>query len=797
MAAAAFAMTGLQTLGVDMKVGRKAGDATAVGDGRGRLGLAVLAAAIAVAVAGGAAGSSWLLGYAQGRYHVAAASADVHTDLNRLDDLSGDMAAASPPPAPAVAEATMLEHRIGVNLALMERSGFEPHDLMLLGDQIRANLDSVEHVALLSSQGDLAGAKAQDTGDELAFEDVSTKTFEEVGELRAAADDATRDVKRGLLGLAALVIGLIVGVLLWDGRRRRRFTQQQAESQSRARFEAMVEQGSDLLLLTDVHGNQTYASPGLEHLLGYPIDSPAARHLSELVDTEDRVLLGGLLEQAVASTKAGPADLRLRHSDGSWRTMEVAVVDLCDVSEVGAVLWTAHDVTDRRQLERELERSAFRDSLTGLANRALFRDRVVHALSRTVRSGHPIAVLLADLDGFKLINDSLGHDAGDRVLVEMAARLADCVRPGDTVARMGGDEFTILLEDAVDSGFVETVADRVLTIVRQPMTIAGTEVRLGISVGIAYSLAGQETAQDMVRNADVAMYAAKNQGRGRRATYDVDLHADAEAQLRLSNDLDGALRRGELEVHYQPTFSLATNSLEGTEALLRWHHPQLGVIAPSVFIPLAEQSGQILPIGRWVLEQACRQAKIWQTDFPSAQPRSMCINLSGLQFAEPDLVADVVAVIRDTGVNPKTIVLEITESVLMHDVENVITRLHQLKELGVRLAIDDFGTGYSSLGYLSQFPVDILKIDRSFVEAATSGAAGGDALVRTIIDLSANLHLSTIAEGIEHRAQAEHMLGLGCTTGQGYLFGRPMSAQDLTQLLDEKSAELIGSTRQR
>lgn len=778
-----------------MRRGTRTTDATRAEGGRRRIGPAMLAAAIVVSVAGGAVGSSWLLDYAQNRYHVADAGADVHTDLNRLDDLSGDMAASSPPLASDVTEAATVERRIGLNLALMARSGFEPHDLALLAVAIRANVASVERVAELSRRGNMAGAKAQDSGGEAAFENVSARSFLEVGELRAAADQATSDVERGLLGLAALVISLIVGVLLWDGRRRRRLTQQRAESQSRIRFEAMVEQGSDLLLLTDVNGNQTYASSGLEHLLGYPIDAPAARHLSELVDPDDRVPLARLFEQAVTSAKAGPADLRLRHANGSWRTMEVSVVDLCDVSEVGAILWTAHDVTDRRQLERELERSAFQDSLTGLANRALFRDRVVHALSRTVRSRHPIAVLLADLDGFKLVNDSLGHDAGDRVLVEMAARMADCIRPGDTVARMGGDEFMILLEDATDAKLVETVADRVLEIICQPMTVAGTEIRLGVSIGIAYSLTGTETAQDMVRNADVAMYAAKNQGRGCWAVYDAGLHAQAAEQLRLSSDLDGALGRDELEVYYQPTFSLATNDLEGTEALLRWRHPQLGLISPDVFIPLAEQSGQILPIGRWVLEQACRQAKTWQTDFPSRQPRSMCVNLSGRQFAEPDLVTDVVTIVRATDVDPKTVVLEITESVLMHDVETVKTRLHQLKDLGVRLAIDDFGTGYSSLGYLSQFPVDILKIDRSFVEAATDGSAGGDALVRTILDLSANLHLATIAEGIEHQTQAEHMLRLGCTTGQGYLFGRPMPPQELTKLLNTQTTELIATTR--
>jgi EAL domain-containing protein (putative c-di-GMP-specific phosphodiesterase class I) len=261
------------------------------------------------------------------------------------------------------------------------------------------------------------------------------------------------------------------------------------------------------------------------------------------------------------------------------------------------------------------------------------------------------------------------------------------------------------------------------------------------------------------------------------------MHAQAEEQRRLSDALDGALERHELEVYYQPTLTLATGEVEGTEALLRWHHAQLGLLQPATFIPLAEQSGQIVPIGRWVLEQACLQARTWQTRFPSRRPRDMCVNLSGRQFADPALVADVASILRETLVDPQTIVLEITESVVMRDVDMVRARLHELKDLGVRLAIDDFGTGYSSLAYLREFPVDILKIDRSFVEAASSGAAGGEALVRAIVDLAAGLHLATIAEGIEHQDQADFLMSLGCTTGQGYLFARPMTSAALTRLL--------------
>jgi diguanylate cyclase (GGDEF)-like protein/PAS domain S-box-containing protein len=744
----------------------------------------LVAGAITLALVGGAVGASSLLSYAEDHYRVANAAADVHTEIIQSSDLSGDIAASvGPPSAALVTDATKVRDQLLADIETLRRSGFDARDVVSLDNEVHAYVASEDHLVQLSMQGRTQDAKSLDTQNDVTATDLAARTSEEVGELRDLADRGAQLASDGILLLAALVVLAVVGALLWDGRGRRRVAEARAKAEGQVRFEAMVEQGSDLLVLTDSAGMQTYASPALEHLLGYGRDAPAAQHLAELASSDDRSILRDLLAQALRSSKAGPADLRLRHADGSTRTMEVNVVDLHGVREVGAVLWSAHDVTDRRQLEAELERSSFEDALTGLANRAMFGDRVEQALSRAARTGHTTAVLLADLDGFKAVNDSLGHEVGDTVLVEMAARLTSCARPGDTVGRMGGDEFAILLEDLADIRLAQTVADQVVEIVRQPMRVADTEIRLGVSIGIARSVAGGDTAQAMVRNADVAMYAAKSQGRGCWAHYDADVHAHAEEQRQLSAALDGALERHELEVYYQPTLTLATGEVEGTEALLRWHHPQLGLLQPATFIPLAEQSGQIVPIGRWVLEQACLQARTWQTRFPSLRPRNMCVNLSGRQFADPTLVADIASILRATLVDPQTIVLEITETVVMCDVDMVTTRLHELKDLGVRLAIDDFGTGYSSLAYLREFPVDILKIDRSFVEAASSGAAGGEALVRAIVDLAAGLHLATIAEGIEHQDQADFLMSLGCTTGQGYLFARPMPSAALARLL--------------
>jgi diguanylate cyclase (GGDEF)-like protein/PAS domain S-box-containing protein len=750
---------------------------------RNRTGRLVVAGAILTALIVGVAGSSALLDYAENHYRVADAVSDIHTEIFQLAAISSEVSVSVAPSPALLADIASVETRLLADVTTYEHSGFDPADSAQLRTAIGAYVASVDRVRWLGARGRIQEATALVQQNDTTSEDLAARMSVEVPEQRGLADRAAQLAKDGLLALAALVVLVVCGALLWDQRTRRHMAQARADAQSRIRFAAMVEHGSDLLVLTDSNGTQTYASPALEHLLGYRADSQSARHLSELADPVDRSTLQALLVHAVASSSAGPADIRLRHADGSTRTMEVTVVDLHDVAEVGAVLWSAHDVTERRRLEHDLERSAFQDSLTGLANRAVFRDRVEHALSRASHSGHPIAVLLADLDGFKAVNDSFGHDAGDKVLVEMAARLASCVRPGDTVARMGGDEFTILLEDLGETGLAETIADWILEIVRQPVTVDGSEMRLGVSVGIAHSASAGDTAQDMLRNADVAMYTAKSRGRGCWAGYDAGLYAQAEELLRLSSDLDGALDRGELEVRYQPTVSLATHQVEGTEALLRWHHPRLGLVMPAVFIPLAEQSGQIVPIGRWVLEQACRQAQLWHIEFPSAWPRTMCVNISGRQFGDPALVTDIATILNDTRLDPRALVLEITESVLVRDVEAVKARLHQLKDLGVRLAIDDFGTGFSSLAYLRQFPVDVLKIDRSFVEAATSGAAGGEALVRAIIDLGAGLHLATIAEGIERQDQAEQLLSLGCQIGQGYLFGRPVPVADLTAVL--------------
>jgi diguanylate cyclase (GGDEF)-like protein/PAS domain S-box-containing protein len=584
-----------------------------------------------------------------------------------------------------------------------------------------------------------------------------------------------------LITLPAIAI-LIAVVLWWQIRRGRDAVQLQAEAASHARFEALVEQGSDLVVLADRKGVVSYVSSSLTHVLGIEPATWLGRQGLDLIPVEDRPAVAEAFQRVARLGESEPMDVRFLHADGTWRLLELAATDLSSHPQVGCVVWHGRDVTERRRLEEELAHQAFRDSLTGLANRALFQDRLTQALARVARSGEPVGVLMLDLDGFKTVNDTLGHDAGDEVLVEVAARLDACVRPGDTVARRGGDEFTVLLENMADPSVIELVAARVAEHLRKPLNLRGHELHVAASIGMALSTDQFESAERLLRNADLAMYVAKSRGRDNRVRFEPSMHADAEDALLLSLDLGGALARGELSIHYQPTMSLATGELEGAEALLRWNHPDRGGVPPLAFIPLAEQSGEIVPIGRWVLEQACEQAARWTEAFPG-RTFSMNVNVSGRQLVEPSFVDEVASILDRTGLVPQVLTLEITETIFVTAAEAVISRLEELKALGIKLAIDDFGTGYSSLAYLGRFPFDIMKIDKGFVDAASTGAAGGEALIKAIVDLGVGLHLKTVAEGIERSAQASQMRELGCDAGQGYFFARPMPAGQFTQLL--------------
>jgi diguanylate cyclase (GGDEF)-like protein len=440
-------------------------------------------------------------------------------------------------------------------------------------------------------------------------------------------------------------------------------------------------------------------------------------------------------------------------------------------------------LTDARRVDAMLHQ-ALHDALTGLPNRALFTDRIQHALTQGRRRGTACGVIFLDLDRFKNVNDSLGHAAGDELLVAVARRIDDSLRSSDTAARLGGDEFAVLLEDLSDVEEAVLVADRIGAALTAPVVVQGREVFVKASVGIAVGRAG---ASELLRQADVAMYRAKAEGKGRSRVFEESMQAEVVERLELEGELLRAIERDEIDVHYQPVIALDGQTLAGFEALARWTHPTRGLVPPPQFIPLAEENGSIVTLGRQILRTACRQAARWLEEFPSApgDPRIMSVNLSGRQLEDPNIVADVAAALADSGLPASALVLEITETVLMVDTEATIARLTALKALGVRLAVDDFGTGYSSLRYLRRFPIDILKMAKPFVDGLDAGDDEGRALARAIVELATSLKLACIAEGIEAGAQADVLHELGCGLGQGFHFARPMDSVAMTALIAE------------
>jgi diguanylate cyclase (GGDEF)-like protein/PAS domain S-box-containing protein len=446
---------------------------------------------------------------------------------------------------------------------------------------------------------------------------------------------------------------------------------------------------------------------------------------------------------------------------------------------VGRV-WSFRDVTDHKRLENELAHQAFHDSLTDLANQALFRDRVGHALTRAARQPNRLAVLFLDLDNFKTVNDSLGHTAGDELLVAVAGRLQSCLRPADTAARLGGDEFAVLLEDLGSDEDASEVAERIIETLRVPLSISGKEIFVRASLGIAFDEEGT-SADTLLRNADAAMYRAKREGKNGFRLFEPAMHSAAMARLELEGDLRRAIDNAEFVVHYQPTVSLASGRIVGFEALVRWQHPERGLIQPAEFIGLAEENGLIVEIGRWVLREACCRARNWQRAHP-AQPFGIAVNLSARQLGDRHLVGDVAKALTDSGLAAADLTLEITETVLMDDPDVAIARLRELKALGVKLAIDDFGTGYSSLSSLQHLPVDTLKIDKAFIDDVAMGVEASG-LVQAIIRLARILALQTVAEGVEQPEQAARLEELGCSLVQGYHFARPVPPEEVEALL--------------
>jgi diguanylate cyclase (GGDEF)-like protein/PAS domain S-box-containing protein len=595
----------------------------------------------------------------------------------------------------------------------------------------------------------------------------------------------TGEIRVALLSAELVMIGGRPCMLTVSNDITERKSAQRALEASEERYALAARGANDGLWDWDLRTDQVYFSPRWKAMLGYADSEvgPTSDEWLRRVHAADldrvRTTLTAHLE---GRSDHFESEHRMLCRDGTYRwvlSRGIAVRDGDGTAHRMAGSMT--DVSLRKAAEEKLLHEAIHDVLTGLPNRALFMDLLARCVARAKRrKGYLFAVLFLDLDRFKIINDSLGHLVGDQLLVGIARRLEQCLRPEDTVARLGGDEFTVLLEDINDVSDPTRVAERVHKELQSPFHLAGHEVYTSASIGIALSSAGYDAPDQILRDADTAMYRAKALGRGRHEVFDTGMHARAVALLQLETDLRRAIERREFQLHYQPIIKLRGGRIVGFEALVRWLHPQRGLLPPSEFVTVAEETGLMLPIGQWVLEEACRAARHWSDRF--RQPFVIAVNLSNRQFAQPDLPEQVSAVLRDAGLEPGRLKLEITEGVIMEHGETVTRTLHRLRDLGVELYVDDFGTGYSSFSVLHRFPISALKIDRSFVHALGKEGDGSE-IVKTIMTLANNLKLNVIAEGIETRVQLERLKALRCPQGQGSWFAGPTMAAGVPDLL--------------
>lgn len=549
---------------------------------------------------------------------------------------------------------------------------------------------------------------------------------------------------------------------------------------SEAGFRSLVDHAFDGVGVIDEEGRYIWVSASLDRLMGLATGTLLGTAALELVHTDDVAQATQQLDATQGWRDAGNTWVgRARHGSGEWRILEVNGTDLRHDPDVGAVVLNVRDVTDQHRAEEALRASeteyrhlALHDVLTGLPNRSLFDDRVRQALARLERRPGSIAVLFCDLDGFKWLNDSYGHAHGDRIVREVADRIRRVVRASDTVARFGGDEFLVLSTDLRSADEAMETAARLTEVVREPMTVAGAEVHLSVSIGVTVTDRSDASVDDLIAQADAAMYAAKGAGRDRVAAFDPSLQDQARRRVELSAQLRLAIPEGALVLHYQPLVSLQGRVVRGAEALVRWSHPERGLVPPAEFVPVAEDTGLMSVLGAWVLEEACATACSW-TD----EELQVNVNVSPRQLADAALTDQVQRVLHDTGLRPERLQLEVTEGAVMHDVTDAARSLGRLRDLGVRVGIDDFGTGHSSLAYLRRLPLDFLKIDRAFLTLLGQDTRD-EAIVGAIVDMAHALGLEAVAEGVETETQSRSVAELGCDVAQGWYFGRPAAAGD-------------------
>jgi diguanylate cyclase (GGDEF)-like protein/PAS domain S-box-containing protein len=562
-------------------------------------------------------------------------------------------------------------------------------------------------------------------------------------------------------------------------------------SQRNQLFEVITENAADMIAVVDGTGNRLYNSPAYQKVLGYSSEELRSTSSVEQIHPEDHLRVLEAAAKARVTGRGERLEYRIRHKDGTWRNLEsVATAIPHEQGQTERLVIVNRDITDRKRAEETLAHNALHDALTNLPNRALFLDRVRHVLALSHRhTSYKFAVLFIDLDEFKVVNDSLGHAAGDSLLMQIARRLSASIRGVDTIsrsvllqtasqvaneaslARVGGDEFTILLEDIRDCADAIRVAERLQERLVIPFVVEGQRVVITASIGIAFCATSYINSEDLIRDAEIAMYRAKREGKARSQVFNAEMHTVAVKRLQLETDLRRALELGEFRVHYQPILSLQSGRIAGFEALSRWQRPE-GLLSPAHFIQIAEQTGIILPMNRLLLREACLQLRAWHSQFPSDPPLTMSINITPKEFAQQDLAAQMKTILGEVGIHPSSINVEITETIAMADAQRSNLVLSELKALGVHISIDDFGTGYSSLSRLQGFPVDTLKIDRTFISAIDTNRETRK-IVRIIIMLAHNLGLKVVAEGAETAEQVNLLKQLRCELVQGYFFARP------------------------
>jgi diguanylate cyclase (GGDEF)-like protein/PAS domain S-box-containing protein len=696
------------------------------------------------------------------------------------------------PSAASVAEGLVDYRQINSGLRELRRLGAPPARIAELETRLGEAFESGLQMLTVSRRDPKAGRRLA----LMTFTPAMARFNATIARAAQSQEPLARRAKlRTEIGwLGSLGVGLaLLALLAWRVHRMKRRSalaehSRAVERRGEERLHALVRHSSDVVAVVDASWNVLWLAESVRGMLGFEPQELMERRLTDLVHPEDAHRAARLVDHATDKNgRAALTSLRLQAADGQYRHLEIVADNRVADPVIDGILLNLRDVSERVELETQLRHQAFHDSLTGLANRALFEDRLSQALVRRHDGG--VAVLFIDLDDFKTVNDSLGHAYGDELLSTTAQRLRTVLRPEDTAARLGGDEFAVLLDDL--SGEIEAVevAERIRRALEPALELDGRQLTPSASIGVAWTAEAAE-ADNILRNADVAMYAAKERGKGRVVAFELTMREQVVERLELTGELVLALEREELALDYQPLVELHGGAIVGVEALLRWNHPTRGRLAPASFIGLAEANGLIVSMGNWVLRKACAQLRAWDIRRPDARPLEMSVNVSSRQIADPEFAGLVRSVLAETGVAPERLTLEITERILVDDSDVTLRRVTELKDIGVRLAVDDFGTGYSALSYLQAFPIDVLKIDRSFVSGIDCDEEKAR-LVRGIIDMGHNLRMKIVIEGIEQPGEAALLQVFRYDLGQGYFFSRPVDAATIEHLLDGQRAEVL------